>query len=336
MKSLVLSCELVNSSVAVGCALEFEDIICKDVGARKISKADQSSLQSFQDEIDRLFVVCINFQDFARLCALAGKIFERAKSIAVYIFDPFFASAINRIAGVSMKRAALRFHPTYKHWFRFRCRNIRIFVPTRTLIEEFSTLFDLDFRYLPIGVDTARAHSERPRFIDINAYGRQPPDVLDSVRELSGDDQFIYWTKHTVLGECRDVVGQRYVFWRLLGSSNVAMAYDHSRYNPLKREFAPIVGQRWFESLAAGCVIAGVAPNAEECAELFGWKDALVELQGSPLDHAKAIVALSRDRDRLAEIRRENMGNIWQHDWRQRLNVMLSDDHRQVGTLVCA
>lgn len=108
---------------------------------------------------------------------------------------------------------------------------------------------------------------------------------------------------------------------KLLQRSKMSLAF-HLLVEPQEaRPRAPsFVTSRWFESLAAGCVVVGKRPPGRMAAELFGWPNALIELPDAPSMAVDFIKALASDDDFLQEIRARNVVEMClRHDWRYRI-----------------
>jgi hypothetical protein len=267
-------------------------------------------------EIDRVFIVGIDFRDVHRVLAAAEDVVRRSRSTYIYVFD-----ALLDTRKLTWPNAVLTRIP----WYRAisKLPGAQLFIPVGGMVDRMSDILDRQVHFLPIGVDTTLASPRVPRSIDVNAYGRQPVGVLDELQAAMPRERLLYWTAHTDLGHCHDLEGQRDMFWKLLSRSRVALAYDPMAEGRSGRFNSPFVGQRWFESLAAGCVVMGKAPRCPETAELFDWPDAVVELGGTWAEQARAIIDLAADDEAVARIRERNLSNIGRHDWRVRLAHMV-------------
>jgi hypothetical protein len=110
---------------------------------------------------------------------------------------------------------------------------------------------------------------------------------------------------------------------KLMQRSKLALAFhmmvEPQGMRPKARDF---VTSRWFEQLAAGCVVLGKRPGLAE--GLFGWTDATIELPDDPADAAGTIAALRTDEAFLASTRRRNVLEMCRrHDWRYRIRDVL-------------
>ena len=85
------------------------------------------------------------------------------------------------------------------------------------------------------------------------------------------------------------------------------------------------LGSRYYEGAAAGAVLLGSKPVSASFQELFGWPDAVVEIEPDGSDAARVIADLSREPERLREISRRNAREaLLRHDWAYRWENVLS------------
>jgi hypothetical protein len=133
-----------------------------------------------------------------------------------------------------------------------------------------------------------------------------------------GSPFFVHHTDHMHIERIHNYIAHRRHFWKIAENSAVALAYDPNKTNPDRFPY-PIIGQRWFESLAAGCAVVGTRPQTAEAGHLLDWEDATIEAPDSPEETLALVLALANDRARLRDIRERNVENIRRrHDWRVR------------------
>ena len=100
------------------------------------------------------------------------------------------------------------------------------------------------------------------------------------------------------------------------------MAYDPLAVNrPGANAFIfSFIGQRWFESLAAGCLVVGRRPICSEAKKYLDWDDATVELPKNDGDVIPFLEEILNDSDRLESAHKRNyMNSLLKNDWRHRL-----------------
>lgn len=304
------------------CVLEFEDVLSAMLNAPIVTPTgDADTVRSF----DRLIYVALDYWQLSRLLQRSARLRRRSGPACAFVFDSF-----HRYLQRWTDRFPAALHPLARlarHELRTLARLQRIFMPVGALLDEQQAYLGVPLSYLPIGVDAVRFGSERvDRTIDVNAYGRQPPvlnhSLADRINVRDGRYRY-YHTDHVALGQVTDPVRHRRLFWRMLTDSRIALAYSGEAYDPAGRFDAPFVGQRWYESAAAGCVIMGQAPSGADAAALFDWPDALIDLPPEPDAAWEAIRTMLDQPDRLAAIGRRNHRHaLARHDWRCRVDRM--------------
>jgi hypothetical protein len=129
---------------------------------------------------------------------------------------------------------------------------------------------------------------------------------------------------HLSIDQVLDSKLHRLHFWKLAQSSDIALTFD-ARITSPHRVPISIVGQRFYESLAAGCVLAGSRPETDEWSELFDWKDSLIELPHDCSEAVEELITILADRNRVASIRERNLKEVQaRHDWRHRIPHIFS------------
>lgn len=103
----------------------------------------------------------------------------------------------------------------------------------------------------------------------------------------------------------------------------MSIAYDQSFTQA--QAYYSIVGQRWFECLAAGCIIIGRRPKTAEADEILNWDNSTLEIPEKTSEAIEFIQYLLSRRDLISDIRSRNVELVrQQHDWRHRIEKMLS------------
>lgn len=308
-------------SPAQTCVMEMEDVIADVTGGTILPVLDPA----WRDEgatYDVVIVGAISYWEASRLIQAARPLLSRSGRRFAYVFDAFhhyLSGWLGRFPRPVRELAALARH---------ELRSLRlldgIFMPIHALTAEQSGFLGVPVHYTPIGVATRHvvtAGHMRP--IDVNAYGRQPralTDLLSDTMNAGGDPRWFSHTDHMQLSLITDPVRHRRLFWRTLSRSKIALAYASDVYDPAGRFDASFVGQRWYESAAAGCVIVGRAPVAAETRELFGWADALIDLPQDFQAAADMIDRLLADPMALRQVgHRNRIETLRRHDWAHRV-----------------
>lgn len=261
-------------------------------------------------------IVAISFKQLVELQRRVAAILSDDTILVGYVFDSYFSEKAKRIP-----RPLQALLPYFASLRRFD----RIYTPFAELIEEQVRQFGLPIAYMAIGVDALGFGGFVPaerRFVTVNGYGRQPAAVVTRLADRlnrSGDGLF-HFTSHVRLGEALDPVRHRDLFWQTLRHSCVTLAYSPESCDPDGRFPCSFLGQRWYESLAAGCVVAGKRPRASEVDGQLDWPDATIELPDDPEAAVEEVLAIAADTERVDMIGRRNAIECLQrHDWRWRI-----------------
>lgn len=320
----IVSARSIPAAPSQLCASEFEDVLHAMLSAPILPVITDYQIDR-DASFDRLIFVAMNYWQLSRMLERTSSLRRRSGSVEAYVFDSFHRYLERWITRVPfpLQRAS--------RLLRHELRNLgavsRIFVPTNLLIDEQQTFLDVSHDFLPIGVDAVRFGSERQdRMIDVNAYGRQPRAMTnllsDTLNVRDGRYRFSH-TDHLASIEIRDPERHRALFWRMLTDSKVALAYAPEATGGAERFDCSFVGQRWYESLAAGCAIMGRKPDAPETESLFDWPEALIELPDDTHAAQASIMDLICDTGRLTAIsRRNHRAALERHDWRHRIEAL--------------
>jgi hypothetical protein len=207
-----------------------------------------------------------------------------------------------------------------------------VFVANRSVVAAVEEITGVPCSYLPGAVDTARYAPAGPDFpprtVDVASYGRRLPGTHAPLLQalVEGRLNYVY---DTVRGAW-DVTGHtehRIAQAALLQRSRYSIVYrindEPSRVDRTGGEES--LTNRYFESLAAGVVMLGTAPDSEEWADAFPWPDAIIPIPAPASDVVGIIEDLDRDPARLARARMAAVTAFLQrHDWAHRWQQVLA------------
>lgn len=299
------------------CVVEMEDVLVRDFGGRLIDPL--APLPEGNLSNTTVMVCTLSFRTLDAARPLLTRLRMRGARVVAYVYDawnvrPFFYNRRRRAKGALLAR------------FRLSGLCDWLAVPFEFARQEFSETDRKQVLHLPLGVDSTLVdgmNAQRP--ITTLAYGRQPEALVAFLSErLNAPDSghFLHHTDHFQIQRIHDFHAHRRHFWKLAQTSAVALAYD-PRATHAQRFPQSIVGQRWFESLAAGCVVIGRRPATPEADQLLDWPEATLEAPDDPQEVLDMILSLAGDPARLREIRARNVAEIRaRHDWRHRMTAL--------------
>ena len=202
-----------------------------------------------------------------------------------------------------------------------------LFIPVTGSLEAFREKFNVPVEMIPMACDVMKFGSyQTDRCIDIIGYGRQltkHSKILAKTYNSPNCKRIYYYTNHMKISKIHNFYGHRKLFWKLLHNSYIALAYDVLTTPSNKFSFS-FVGQRWFECLAAGCLVVGRRPVCPEANQLLNWEDATIEIPDDKDSVIPFIESLLTDEQRLQSAHYRNYINtLVHHDWRYRIADML-------------
>lgn len=307
------------------CVVEFEDVVIQSLDAQlitvnQLSDTGQSfEKKSFNGQSNILFVIGLTIYDISKALIAAKNQLNSFDAIYAYVFDAFI---FDWDIGV----------PSYKKYFSRYFQSLkpitRLFLPFPQSIDIFSDAFDIPVSYLPLASDVLTHGGFNARkIIDVNGYGRQDAfcsSVLADTFNQKSSQRVYYHTDHMHIDGINNTYRHRAMFWKLLRGSKIALAFDSMLANNEGRFKFSFVGQRWFESTAAGCVVVGKRPTCLEMNELFPIENSTIELPDNQSEVLPFIEALLNDDKKLSEIGTNNyLYALEKNDWRHRLFDLL-------------
>lgn len=308
---------------AQGCLNEFEDVLVEALDARSFSPQSERGPQWLPGRFQRerlslattpllegtpservLFVIVINPQ-WLRILEAFGNWRRQFGIVAAYVFDSF--------------------EPGGREWIG---KLDHLFVPMMASIPPNGRTERTPTTFLPMACDVRKFGSGvSERQMDVIGYGRQDRAHVEALaaRFNARDSGRIFY--HTTL-RSPAVTGQvehRRLFWQMLRSSKIALAYD-AMTTGQARFHCSFVAQRWFEALTAGCLVVGRRPTCPEVGQLLDWEDATIDLSDDPQKAVHEIELLLEDEARLKSAHKRNHQKcLLRHDWRNRIQTMLAE-----------
>ncbi len=180
-----------------------------------------------------------------------------------------------------------------------------------------------DVIYLPPGVDTlgfAPVTEPSLRPIDITNLGKIAEATHKSLFQyVKRIDGFYFFDTEKGTHEARSPSEHRFRYANILKRSRYFLCHF------AKVAFEDSGGQlefglRYFEGLAAGCVVLGSRQSRPDFDEYLGWEDSVIEMPFECPNASEILQKLDRESDRLREISARNVrrsleGNDHVHRW---------------------
>ena len=219
--------------------------------------------------------------------------------------------------------------PSHKYWLPALRQFDYVFVGYRSTVLALSRAVDRPCFWLPGGVDALRFSppSDPPdRGIDVYSIGRRHDAIHQEMLNAAKRGEIFYLHDSHLGGGMIPVSDHREhrdLFANLAKRSRyfvVAPAkMDQDDYTQGQVE----VGFRYFEGAAAGTVMIGEAPHCDAYRELFGWPDAVIQIDPDGSDAMAVLHELSSEPERTAAISRRNIREaLLRHDWLYRWSEM--------------
>jgi len=320
----VLSLRKVVLGPAQGCVVELEDVFAQLTQATILCPSDEKELETMlaalPAESGDLFIAALILSWPVNLLKGIRRWRRPFRRVYCYVFDCWVSEAA--LAQPRIRHKLSRFHRVVRQMDH-------VFVSNRRGVDDVGELYRVPVSYVPMAADVKQFGSmQASRPISVNAYGRQHQrhvDALASAYNTNRSTRALYHTSHVSSAHVVNLQQHRAFFWKMLTMSCITLAYDPVLVDPGQRQFPySFLGQRWFEGLAAGCVIVGYRPRCAETDELLTWEDATIECPDDTGEFLAFVEALLADEARLARVRRSNFSHMARsHDWGHRVVDML-------------
>lgn len=325
MKTLVISSRAEKFLLSDACAYDAEDVAIAALGADLMTaRTDTATLAR---RYDLVLIFGVSFDRVREIkTQLLSTVRDRISGpVVAYIFGAY--GALVRDTKHPLRQLI---GPRKTAFSDFD----RLYLGIGDEVAEIATCLNVETRYLPMAANVlgaaAQAYAGAPdRPIAVNAFGRQKADILNALSDrLNRPDSrgLVYYTNLLRIGEAVDLFRYRAMFWQVLRQSRVSTAFDHFFTDPQTARLS-YVGPRWFEALAAGTVVAGVAPQTADRAALLDWEDATIDLSADPAAATDQMLALLADDARLKAASARNLAQMsLRHDWSHRLSDILATE----------
>lgn len=318
-KFAVVSGRKFSSLLAEYCARDFEDAILAATAAELICP-EPATNRKIDCSADVAIVVGLTFDRLSELLQVTE--FASDSKVIAYVFGAYKYATAKPSNPISQWRR--------RQWYGAFAKVDCLYLGFDVWTDDISNDLDVETAYLPMAADVmavnASPFSGTDRPISVAAFGRQHEPIVAALSDAlnqQGSSDFLYYPNFLVTRGARDITRYRDMFWQALRHSKISLAFDHFAAPNEVGARCSYVGPRWFESLAAGTVVAGIAPRSDDRDVLLDWSDATIELPDSPEDSVAQVRAMLNDTGYLAEVSKRNLAEMnKRHDWRHRLAAM--------------
>lgn len=334
----ILSLRKKSFAPAQCCLIEFEDVLVECCQGTLIAPDYPDSQFGIKNFIEKfvhvtkfdlpkptstsnkqvLIIVTLTVWDCQLLNSMPRNWRERFDRVVAYIFDATYPkynpAKKNKIANSRLAKSV-----KLLDYF---------FIPMTGSMQELAETFTIPIAMIPMAADVSKFGSNNHnRWIDVMGYGRQfapHSQILEKTYNDRESHRTYYHTNHMSIDKINNFYEYRRLFWKLLNNSHITLAYDVLT-TPSDRLFFSFVAQRWFECLAAGCMIIGRRPVCPEVNDLLNWEDATIEVPDDSNSLIPFVEDLLNDKERLQSVQNRNYLNaLGRHDWRYRIADMLN------------
>jgi hypothetical protein len=261
---------------------------------------------------DLFIAFCQNWTDLLALNAIKG--WERKCGTSLCWIDEMWGDWV----------------PRYRNWIHLLDRFDHIAVTFKGSVGAVEKALGRPCHWLPHAVDALRftPYPNPPaRVIDVYSIGRRWEGSHRALLEASSRSELLYIFDSIRLSDSSapDHREHRRLVASLAKRSRFFLVAP-AKMNALEeRGGQSELGSRYYEGAAAGAVLIGRAPANDSFRELFGWPDAVIEIEPDGSNVVDLIADLSRDPGRLQAISRRNAGEaLSRHDWSYRWESVLS------------
>lgn len=330
--------------VAFSLPYEFEDVIADVTGADRVDAGHREAME-FSRRIYKAARFTTRSPRFAhaitpRFSALR---LERDYDLFFPVFNhPYELFALNMIPDWRQRcrRAAcfvselwVQHLPDYL--LELLAAFDHVFVGVHHAVSAVARIVGIPCTYLPLATDVLRFSPYPdlpPRAIDVCNIGRRSGITHAALMEQARERRIFYYydtvaasgpDKKQRTFRVSDAGEHRLLLSSLLRRTRYFIA-NRSRVN--ESEFTmgrDEISGRFYEGAASGTVMLGEPPRTANFESQFDWPDAVIKLPFDSPEVAQLITELDGDPERLARIRRNNVGNAaLRHDWVHRLRTV--------------
>jgi Glycosyl transferases group 1 len=342
---LLLSMRRLANLVAFCAQYEFEDVISEVTGADRVDAADTRALE-LSRRAYKLLRLGTRSRNLARALAPRPSTVRLQRDYELFIPVFNYTHELYALRAVPDWRARCRVaacfiteawaHLLPGYLLELLSEFDHIFIGTRHCVAQVARLTGRPCTYLPQAADALRFSpwpNQPPRAIDVCNIGRRSPVTHSALVKLAAARRIFYYFDTIAASSgidrkqrtfsVADPAQHRLLLASLLQRSRYFIANRSRIDEPEHTGGQEEIAGRFYEGAAAGAVMLGEPPNAEQFRSQFGWPDAVIRMPFDCPDVERVLADLDADPQRLARVRHENARQAaLQHDWLHRLEVI--------------
>jgi Glycosyl transferases group 1 len=342
---LLLSMRRLANLVAFCAQYEFEDVISEVTGADRVDAADTRALE-LSRRAYKLLRLGTRSRNLARALAPRPSTVRLQRDYELFIPVFNYTHELYALRAVPDWRARCRVaacfiteawaHLLPGYLLELLSEFDHIFIGTRHCVAQVARLTGRPCTYLPQAADVLRFSpwpNQPPRAIDVCNIGRRSPVTHSALVKLAAARRIFYYFDTIAASSgidrkqrtfsVADPAQHRLLLASLLQRSRYFIANRSRIDEPEHTGGQEEIAGRFYEGAAAGAVMLGEPPNAEQFRSQFGWPDAVIRMPFDCPDVERVLADLDADPQRLARVRHENARQAaLQHDWLHRLEVI--------------
>jgi hypothetical protein len=342
---LLLSMRGLSDLVAFALQYELEDVFVEVTGADRVDAGGRGALERSRQAY-KLVRRLTGARGLARALAPHPSVVRLERDYE--LFFPVFNHAyeLHALATVPDWRSRCRkaacfvgevyFHQLPAYLLETLFEFDHVFVGVNGPMEEVERIVGRPVSYLPLAVDVVRfaPYPQPPlRTIDVLNVGRRSSVTHAALVELARARRIFYYYDTVAASGAFSKqrtfrvdapAEHRLLYSSLLQRSRYSIANRALVTNPELTRGRQVMSSRFYEGAAAGAVMLGEAPQAEEFRRQFDWPDSVIPLPFDSPDVGRVLAELDSDPASLDRVRRDNVRNAaLRHDWVHRIRVVL-------------
>ena len=335
---LIVSLRAFKAQAANTSLYEFEDFLCRELGADLY--APRGEFDAFR-KVWRLARYVTGSDRLAERVSFYPTEFEPRGSydLALAAYDgPWNLHLLHSVRGWR-ERCRVRacyvtevWPPSLESW-RLRREPFAsydcFFIAVPHLVEGFAALANRPCHFLPLAVDMDRfdpfPHAPA-RSIDAAYLGRRDARLHEALLGWSarGGRFYFYDTAKAQRVFVENHASHRRLYTDLLKRSSYTFAFPAKADLAEETRGLQVIGARYYEFTAAGCIVIGGRPDTDQFRREFGWHDSVVGFDPET-DRIEALLgSLDADAERRRSIAARNVAEaLRRQDWVYRAQLLL-------------